>query len=560
MSLVSLKDAKIRLASEVAERLHGPPDSILSLDLSENCLSSLLHSRSPATSPRGSFSSSTSPTAAGDKNSNSGGDGGNNNNNNQTDALTGLSNLKHLQLRCNLLRSLSGVSASLTVLVAPHNRLESLEGLEDCTHLRFVDVRYNNIRSLTGLPRSAPGSSLAGSAVIPSSFLKEAPAAVVAQFDPAASVVLLLSFNELEGAALAVLGQRGARRWGEGARRPWVGALTHLDLAHNRIGDVGDVCRSVSADPLHLRRLAYLDLSGNPFLTNGSLEETLTQQPAEMDNTKPSASTPMCNLLPLQPPPPTAEGECDTAVREAFAVQCARLSRHFALQLLACVDGPPLTVGVRGAEAALDSIARKSVPRPTETVAAAPVVTAVEESLISARSPLVMERTQPRRQRDTTSPVSLSRPTAPAAAPSPVLTEREVVAAIPVSRPLTLELDALATASTAAAVVAVATAEEKTPSSPALHPPCAATAVATAAAAARGSATGSKRRPSDSKAKVSKRKSVGYVVLKRGSTPRSSFSSLAGATRSPSVDLHSSAATSIARSVSPSGISNVPHN
>lgn len=73
----------------------------------------------------------------------------------ESSALRPFTSLAHLHVCHNQLRSLTGLCGAantLTVLVATHNALTSLEGLQGCRRLTYVDLSYNAIASLRGLP------------------------------------------------------------------------------------------------------------------------------------------------------------------------------------------------------------------------------------------------------------------------------------------------------------------------------------------------------------------------------------------------------------------------
>ncbi|GET85851.1 hypothetical protein, unknown function [Leishmania tarentolae] len=70
-------------------------------------------------------------------------------------ALSPFTALAHLLVNHNQLRSLVGLCGAadtLTVLIATHNSLTSLDGMQACKRLTYVDLSYNSIESLQGLP------------------------------------------------------------------------------------------------------------------------------------------------------------------------------------------------------------------------------------------------------------------------------------------------------------------------------------------------------------------------------------------------------------------------
>ncbi|KAI5685388.1 hypothetical protein MNV84_00631 [Leishmania braziliensis] len=73
----------------------------------------------------------------------------------ESSALRPFTSLAHLLVNHNQLRSLvglCGVADTLTVLIATHNALTSLDGMQACRRLMYVDLSYNSIESLQGLP------------------------------------------------------------------------------------------------------------------------------------------------------------------------------------------------------------------------------------------------------------------------------------------------------------------------------------------------------------------------------------------------------------------------
>ncbi|KAK7197863.1 Leucine Rich Repeat [Novymonas esmeraldas] len=73
----------------------------------------------------------------------------------QSSAVRLFTSLAQLFVSHNQLRSLSGlcgVADTLTVLVATHNALTSLDGMQACRRLTYVDLSNNSIESLHGLP------------------------------------------------------------------------------------------------------------------------------------------------------------------------------------------------------------------------------------------------------------------------------------------------------------------------------------------------------------------------------------------------------------------------
>ncbi|KAG5487673.1 hypothetical protein LSCM4_08121 [Leishmania orientalis] len=102
----------------------------------------------------------------------------------ESSALRPFISLEHLLVNHNQLRSLVGLCGAantLTVLVATHNALTSLDGMQACTHLTYADLSHNSIESLRGLPlifqapfregdspRSAPAHDACGRAALES--------------------------------------------------------------------------------------------------------------------------------------------------------------------------------------------------------------------------------------------------------------------------------------------------------------------------------------------------------------------------------------------------------
>lgn len=93
--------------------------------------------------------------------------------------LRSLTSLRRLLVSHNALRSLLGLAGAahtLTTLIATHNRLTSLDGLQACRHLRYIDVSHNVIESLRGLPltpvrvagreKAAPAAAAAALSVV----------------------------------------------------------------------------------------------------------------------------------------------------------------------------------------------------------------------------------------------------------------------------------------------------------------------------------------------------------------------------------------------------------
>lgn len=272
-------------------------------------------------------------------------------------ALRHLSSLSTLLIASNALRTLiglSGAATTLTTLIAPHNALTSLEGMEQCIHLRYVDLRYNAVETLQGLPRHFCDAAANATAAVrdiaalrPShdtawtewlSFhqaVKDNGDAATMERDatvwppppPSLSatglqdgrlpgVVLLLGHNRLRGAALAPLlsgagsTKQAASQQDDIGTRPsglsWTTAITHLDLSFNYIERIKDVCqllqprRAVPDDvaeenqgPLPLPHLVALNVSQNPFLVNGSFATELRYAAeASTDSCEPTATAP----------------------------------------------------------------------------------------------------------------------------------------------------------------------------------------------------------------------------------------------------------------------------
>ncbi|KAG5512074.1 hypothetical protein GH5_08031 [Leishmania sp. Ghana 2012 LV757] len=150
--------------------------------------------------------------------------------------------------------------------------------------------------SETAIPLSASASE-AASLLLPAA---KSDCSSLASSSSNTGVVLLLSHNRLRGRALMELMWVESGDGGIGAAqgktpssshpllRPWCTALTHLDVSHNYIEDTRDVRRlftpirwpsstvTATCTPA-LACLRRLDISGNPFLVNGSLAEELTR-------------------------------------------------------------------------------------------------------------------------------------------------------------------------------------------------------------------------------------------------------------------------------------------
>ncbi|CBZ23473.1 hypothetical protein, unknown function [Leishmania mexicana MHOM/GT/2001/U1103] len=172
-------------------------------------------------------------------------------------------------------------------------------------------------RSLAARPSLSAGASAATGAHASSQPVAASAAADASPLLPGAKsgsgnidsnkvgVVLILSHNRLRGRSLSGMvwvgsadAERAAAQGGTGSSthlflRPWCTALTHLDLSHNYIEDTRDVRRlftpipwpsspspssaaAVTCAPA-LARLRCLDISGNPFLVNGSLADELAR-------------------------------------------------------------------------------------------------------------------------------------------------------------------------------------------------------------------------------------------------------------------------------------------
>lgn len=101
----------------------------------------------------------------------------------------------HNELRT--LRGLCGAAHTLTTLIATHNHLTSLDGMQACQQLTYIDLSYNSIDSLQGLPLTCaavhdvtggvPASSHGGSATPP----EQPPAPVHADPTPALSSIVV---------------------------------------------------------------------------------------------------------------------------------------------------------------------------------------------------------------------------------------------------------------------------------------------------------------------------------------------------------------------------------
>ncbi|AYU76021.1 hypothetical protein LdCL_050016800 [Leishmania donovani] len=73
----------------------------------------------------------------------------------ESSALRPFTSLTHLLVNHNQLCSLVGLGGAadtLTVLIATHNALTSVDGMQACRRLAYVDLSYNSIESLQGLP------------------------------------------------------------------------------------------------------------------------------------------------------------------------------------------------------------------------------------------------------------------------------------------------------------------------------------------------------------------------------------------------------------------------
>ncbi|KPI82901.1 hypothetical protein ABL78_8087 [Leptomonas seymouri] len=104
--------------------------------------------------------------------------------------LTSLTQLfvSYNQLRA--LRGLCGVAHTLTTLIATHNHLTSLDGMQSCQHLTYIDLSHNAIESLRGLPQTCAAPLTASTkAVVAAAPWPSLPAAVHA--DPSSEVSLI---------------------------------------------------------------------------------------------------------------------------------------------------------------------------------------------------------------------------------------------------------------------------------------------------------------------------------------------------------------------------------
>ncbi|TPP51793.1 hypothetical protein CGC20_24070 [Leishmania donovani] len=89
----------------------------------------------------------------------------------ESSALRPFTSLTHLLVNHNQLCSLVGLGGAadtLTVLIATHNALTSVDGMQACRRLAYVDLSYNSIESLQGLPLmlAAPRALARGAAAL----------------------------------------------------------------------------------------------------------------------------------------------------------------------------------------------------------------------------------------------------------------------------------------------------------------------------------------------------------------------------------------------------------
>jgi Leucine-rich repeat (LRR) protein len=108
-------------------------------------------------------------------------------------SLTSLAKLSICHNELRTLRGLCGAAHTLTTLIATHNHLTSLDGIQACRHLTFIDLSYNSIESLRGLPLTCDAATdskaLAASFSVLSSQHTTSPAA--APNDPALALSLI---------------------------------------------------------------------------------------------------------------------------------------------------------------------------------------------------------------------------------------------------------------------------------------------------------------------------------------------------------------------------------
>ncbi|KPA73377.1 hypothetical protein ABB37_09927 [Leptomonas pyrrhocoris] len=129
--------------------------------------------------------------------------------------LTSLSQLlvSHNELRT--LRGLCGAAHTLTTLIATHNHLTSLDGMQACRHLTYIDLSHNDIESLRGLPqvcgvtRTQPARRTSATAATLFSSLSPA----VAHTDPALELSSINEDTDTYSIAFATYRSLGESPW-----------------------------------------------------------------------------------------------------------------------------------------------------------------------------------------------------------------------------------------------------------------------------------------------------------------------------------------------------------
>ena len=225
---------------------------------------------------------------------------------------------------------IADVAATLVELRVAHNKLEQLDGLENCTSLTLLDISHNSIRSLAGLPNMRRHV-----------FDDERGAGVGGVSESPPGLRLIADFNHLTTKSLFEL------------RRTVGSHLSHFSCQHNKLDDAravekafgeglihneDDVVYLSAGDPHGERRsprpfpvLASLNLSWNAFLCNGSLEKWRLELE---QNTKRKQLT-------------TASQVDDQTVLESFArTICRSLTRQ--CRRSQCSSTPPVAISLEG--------------------------------------------------------------------------------------------------------------------------------------------------------------------------------------------------------------------